>query len=170
MTVARSFSTALTRVADHVQRALGWLLVVVMGVMVVDVTWQVVSRFLLRAPSSVTEELAGYLLIWIGVLGAAHGFRTRSHLGIDLLVSRLRGEARRTAAVAAHIVVAAFALSSLVIGGALLVRLAFQMNQISAALGVNVGFVYLALPLSGVVIVLFSIESITDVVSAGGPS
>jgi len=145
---------------------LAWLLVLLMGVIVVDVSWQVASRFLLRAPSSFTEELAGYLLIWIGVLGAAYGFRTRAHLGIDLLVARLRGGARRAAAVIAHTLVAAFALSTMVIGGALLVRLALQLDQISAALGIRVGFVYLALPLAGIVIILFSIESIVRAATA----
>ncbi len=156
----------LTRVVDHVERALAWLLVLLMGVIVIDVSWQVVSRFLLRAPSSFTEELAGFLLIWIGVLGAAYGFRTRSHLGIDLLVSRLRGGARRTATIIAHALVAAFALSTMVIGGVILVRLAFQLNQISAAMGIRVGFVYLALPLAGMLMTVFSIESIAKAVTA----
>jgi TRAP-type C4-dicarboxylate transport system permease small subunit len=156
----------LTRVVDRIEHALAWLLVLLMGVMVIDVTWQVVSRFLLRAPSSFTEELAGFLLIWIGLLGAAYGFRTRSHLGIDLLVSRLRGGARRTATIIAHTLVAAFALSALVIGGVLLVRLAFQLDQISAAMGIRVGFVYLALPLAGMLMIVFSIESIAKAVTA----
>ncbi len=166
MTATAEHPALLTRVVDHVERALAWLLVLLMGVIVIDVTWQVVSRFLLRAPSSFTEELAGFLLIWIGVLGAAYGFRTRSHLGIDLLVSQLRGQARRTATIIAHALVAAFALSTMVIGGVILVRLAFQLNQISAAMGVRVGFVYLALPLAGMLMTVFSIESIAKAVTA----
>lgn len=123
------------------------------------------SRFLLRAPSSFTEELAGFLLIWVGILGAAYGFRTRAHLGIDLLVSRLRSGARRAVTILAHTVVVLFALSVMVIGGTLLVRLAFQLDQISAAMGIRVGFVYLVLPLSGVLITLFSIESIARAIA-----
>jgi TRAP-type C4-dicarboxylate transport system permease small subunit len=166
MTATTGHPPLLTRAADRVEHALGWLLVLLMGVMVIDVTWQVVSRFLLRAPSSFTEELAGFLLIWIGVLGAAYGFRTRSHLGIDLLVSRLRGGARRNATIIAHTLVTVFALSVMVIGGALLVRLALQLNQISAAMGIRVGFVYLALPLAGMLMIVFSIESIAKAVTA----
>jgi len=154
------------RVADQAERLLAWVLVVLMGLMVIDVSWQVVSRLVFRAPSSFTEELAGFLLIWIGLLGAAYGFRTRAHLGIDLLVTKLRGTQRRTAQVLSHTLVALFALSTMVIGGFRLVLLAFQLDQISAAMGVRVGFVYLALPLAGVLIVLFSIESIAKVAIA----
>lgn len=166
MKAATGVAGLLTRVVDHVERTLAWLLVLLMGVMVIDVTWQVVSRFLLRAPSSFTEELAGFLLIWVGILGAAYGFRTRAHLGIDLVVLRLPRKARRTATIVAHVLVAAFALSTMVIGGLLLVRLAFQLDQTSAAMGIRVGFVYLALPLAGILIIVFSTESIAKAVAA----
>jgi TRAP-type C4-dicarboxylate transport system permease small subunit len=158
--------TVRAGVLDHVQRALGWLLSLLMGVMVVDVTWQVASRFVLRAPSSFTGELAGFLLIWIGLLGAAYCLRTGSHLGIDLLVARLRGRARRAAMIAAHLLVAAFALSTLVIGGLSLVRLALHLHEISAAMAIPVGFVYLALPLAGLLMLVFSIEAIARTVTA----
>ena len=154
----------LTRFADRIERALGWLLVVLMSVMVVDVTWQVASRFLFQDPSSFTEELAGFLLIWISLLGAAYGFRTRAHLGIDLLVSQLGGGWRVGAEASAHFLVLLFALTTMVGGGTQLVRLAFRLDQISAAMGIRVGFVYLALPLSGVLVILFSIESISKCV------
>ena len=163
-----SASSNLTRVADAAERALAWLLVGLMGVMVIDVAWQVASRFVFRAPSSFTEELAGFLLIWIGLLGAAYGFRTRAHLGIDLLVSGLRGGARKGVTALAHTLVALFALSAMVVGGYLLVRLAFQLNQISASMGLRMGFVYLALPLAGILVTLFSVESIVQTLRAPG--
>ena len=151
------------RVADNTERLLAWVLVALMGLMVIDVSWQVVSRFVFRSPSSFTEELAGFLLIWIGLLGAAYGFRTRAHLGIDLLVSKLSGKTRKLALVFSHTLVALFAISTMVIGGFQLVSLAFQLNQISAAMGIRMGFVYLALPIAGLLIVLFSVESIAKV-------
>lgn len=166
MTAPTGSPELLTRAIDRVERALGWLLALLMGVMVIDVVWQVVSRFLLRAPSSFTEELAGFLLIWIGILGAAYGFRTRTHLGIDLLVSSLRGRTRRAVTIAAHVLVAAFALATMVIGGMLLVQLAFRLDQTSAAMGMRVAFVYLVLPLAGVLVILFSLESIAKAAAA----
>ena len=53
------------------------------------VCWQVFSRFILRAPSSYTEELARFLLIWIGVLGASYAYRTKAHLGLDLFYQKM---------------------------------------------------------------------------------
>jgi len=157
--------TPFARLVGHSERSLGHLLVVLMAVMVVDVSWQVISRYLLRDPSSFTEELAGFLLIWIGLLGAAYALRTRAHLGIGLLVDGLTGAARRWATVLSHSLVLLFALTVMVGGGLRLVQLAFQLQQISAAMGIRMGYVYLALPLSGLLMTLFSAATIADVVA-----
>ena len=76
---------------EWIDKALAAVLTSLMAGMVMAVTWQVFTRFILPRPSSVTEELARFLLIWIGVLGAAYALRTKSHLGIDVLAGRLTG-------------------------------------------------------------------------------
>ena len=159
MTTRAVSDSVLSPLAEKAERTLGWVLVVLMSVMVIDVTWQVASRYVLRDPSSFTEELAGFLLIWISLLGAAYGFRTRAHLGIDLLVSALSDGPRRAVEALSHLLVFLFALSTMVVGGLRLVSLAFHLDQISAALGVRMGFVYLALPISGLLVMLFSVEA-----------
>lgn len=153
------------RFVGSLERALGHLLVVLMAVMVLDVTWQVTSRYLLRSPSSFTEELAGFLLIWIGLLGSAYALRTRAHLGIDLLTERLGGVARMWTGVLTHTLVLLFAASVMVVGGLRLVFLAFQLQQISAAMGVRMGYVYLAVPLAGALMVLFAAAEIGEEIS-----
>ena len=65
---------------------------ILMGVMVLNVTWQVVSRYLLRDPSSFTDELARYSMIWLGLLGAAYVSGKQGHLAIDVLVEKIQGK------------------------------------------------------------------------------
>ena len=69
-----------------IEKLLEWFLVFLMSVLVIDVLWQVFSRYVLNAPSSYTDELAGFLLIWVGVVGAAYVAANREHLAIDLLL------------------------------------------------------------------------------------
>lgn len=137
-------------------------LIALMAVMVLDVTWQVVSRFIINRPSSFTEELAGFLLIWIGLLGAAYAYETRAHLGIDLLREKLGVAGSRKLDLVVNLLVILFALAIMVGGGLNLVILAFKLDQISAAIGIGMGYVYLALPLSGLLIILFAAHAITD--------
>ncbi len=151
----------MQRFIEWVQRGLSALLVVLMTAMVLDVTWQVITRFLLRHPSSFTEELAGFLLVWIGLLGACYALQTRAHLGIDLLAGRVSDASRKWVELVVYSLVGLFAFFVMVIGGLRLVWLAFQLNQISAAMGLKMGYVYLAVPISGVLMIIFSTGYIT---------
>ncbi len=54
-----------------IDKLLATFLVIIMTAMVLNVLWQVASRFILGSPSSFTDELARYLMIWVGILGAA---------------------------------------------------------------------------------------------------
>jgi TRAP-type C4-dicarboxylate transport system permease small subunit len=146
------------------ERALGWLLVLLMAVSVLNVLWQVFTRFALSDPSSFTEELARYLLIWIGLLGAAYASGQRMHLAIDLLPTRLRGRSRTALAVFGHLCVVTFATGVLTLGGLRLVLLTFSLGQTSAALGVPLGWVYLALPGSGILIAGFAVRDLVELV------
>jgi len=141
---------------DRINRPITFLLIVLMAAIVIDVSWQVVSRFIVRRPSSFSEELAGFLLIWIGLLGAAYAYYTRAHLGIDILIGRLKGAGKRIVEIVSHSIVFLFALLVMVAGGIRLVRLTFTLRQISPALHIPIGYVYLVIPFSGVLIMLYA--------------
>ncbi len=132
------------------------VLIVLMAAIVLDVTWQVFTRFILKNPSSFTEELAGFLLIWIGLLGASHALYTKAHLGIDLLTYKLQGVKRQVIDIIVYSFVLLFALSIMVIGGLKLVNLTLRLNQISPGMKIPMGYVYTVLPVSGVLMILYS--------------
>lgn len=140
-------------------RALRLALIVLMGAMVLAVTWQVVSRYLLASPSSWTEEFARYDLIWIGMLGTAYAFRTQVHIGLDLLPRKLKGRRARLLQWFTLLVIIIFAVAVLVIGGGNLMLLTWQLRQTSAALGLPIAAVYSVIPLTGVLVTIYSIAA-----------
>lgn len=133
------------------------VLIILMAAIVIDVSWQIITRFILKDPSSFSEELAGFLLIWIGLLGASYALYTRAHLGIDILTAKLEGTKRRSSEILIYSIVLLFAFFVLVIGGFKLVILTFTLNQISPALGITMGYIYIVLPLTGLLMIYFSI-------------
>lgn len=143
-----------------IDQVLGWVLMVLMAVMVLDVTWQVITRFVLSAPSSLTEEIARFLLVWIGLLGAAYAFRVRAHLGLDLLTTNLPPKAQWRTEVAVNVICFAFAAVVMVFGGFKLVALTLDLQQLSPALQVPMGYIYTVIPLSGILICLFAVDHI----------
>ncbi len=140
-----------------------WLAHLVVGLlaaMTLNVIWQVASRYLLRAPSPFTDELARYLLIWLGLFGAAYASGQGSHLSIDLLATRLTPRQRQWVNAFIHCCVILFAACVMIAGGLRLVYLTLTLNQTSAALGLPLGVVYSALPLSGLLVVAYKVMDI----------
>jgi len=150
----------MTNATRTVDRTLGWILVVLVGIAVANVLWQVFTRFVLSDPSSFTDELARYLLIWIGLLGAGYAAGRQLHLAIDLLPKKLTGRPRFYLCVLIETCIFLFALSVLVFGGTSLVVLTLTLGQTSAALHVPLGYVYLVLPLSGLLIMFYAVGAV----------
>lgn len=153
----------LRRIVDQ---TLAWFLIALMFIAVVNVLWQVFTRWVLDDPSAYTEELARYLLIWIGLLGSGYAVGQKMHLAIDLLPNSLQGARRHMLEILIQGLILAFAVSVMVVGGYRLVSLTLLMGQTSAALGLQLGWVYSVLPLSGVVIAFYAILSIIERVQA----
>jgi len=149
---------AFLSLVDSIDKLLQKLLIVLMAVLLIDVSWQVLTRFILANPSSFTEELARFLLIWIGLLGSAHAYRHKMHLGVDIFVKSLSTTSAKVLKQAVQLITIAFALSVLVFGGGKLMLLAIHLNQESPAMHINMGVIYIALPLSGILLALFAIE------------
>jgi TRAP-type C4-dicarboxylate transport system permease small subunit len=143
------------------------VLTLLMGALVLDVLWQVASRYLLRRPSSWTDELATMLIVWVALLGASVAFIRRSHLGVDYFVEKLPPRARLLSELLGYALVGLFAAAVLLVGGIKLVVLTLLTEQVSPALGVKMGYVYLALPVSGGFILLFAVEALVGRIVAG---
>ncbi len=177
-----SLLVALKRVLD---RLLESLVMVVMAVLVLDVLWQVFTRLiapfgrwlssqnhsgLLRVlvwlipkkPSVWTEELAVFMVIWVALLGAAVALGRGAHLGIDYFVGKLPARARLCTEVVVFLCVSAFSLFVMVLGGVDLVLSNLELGQRSPALEVKMGYVYLAVPISGFFLTLYAIMGLAE--------
>lgn len=139
-------------------RVLAAALSILMAAMVLDVTWQIFTRFLIDSPSSWTEELARFLLIWIGLLGASWAYRQRAHLGLSYLVDKLGPSTRQWLDIFGYLASALFAVLVMILGGGKLVLLTLELEQISPSLGWSIGYVYLVIPLSGVLITIYALD------------
>ena len=125
-------------------------LVVLMSLLVLDVLWQVASRYILRSPSSFTDELARYLLIWVALIGAAYATGKNMHLAIDILLLHRF----------IYLLILVFALLVMVVGGIRLVYISFALGQLAATLQVSLAYVYISLPVSGLLICFYCIHEL----------
>ncbi|MDP5229515.1 MAG: TRAP transporter small permease [Cellulophaga sp.] len=148
------------KIRDTIDKILANFLVVIMAVMVLNVLWQVASRFLLGTPSSFTDELARYLMIWVGILGAAYVSGKNMHVAIDVLPSRLSAATQKKLKFIVRILVMLFCLTAMVIGGSRLVYITYVLDQKSAALQLPLAVVYMVIPISGILIIYYKISDL----------
>ncbi len=137
-------------------------LMVLLVVMVLDVAWGVFTRYVAPKPSPFTEELAAFLMMWIGLLGGAYALRQKAHLGIDILTSKLSERNQQRWDIFIYSAVIVFAVLVLVWGGIRLVVIQLYLKQVSAAMQIHVGYVYLVLPLTGLLLVLYAVYFIQE--------
>jgi len=148
----------LYKLIEKTHIGLKWILIILLTVMVIDVSWQVFSRYILQQSSSITEELATFLLIWVGLLGAAYAYREKAHLGIDLISDRLISKGKFYSEIIVLIVVVLVSFFVFVFGGLRLVYITFTLNQLSPAMRINMGFIYSVIPITGILIILYSFD------------
>ena len=136
---------------------LEWILALLLGVMVLDVFWGVVTRYVMDSQSSWTDELARFLLIWLSILGAAYASGKKLHIAIELLPQYLNERNQKILDIVIAVVVLLFGIAVFLIGGLRYVYISFALGQTSPALNLPIGFVYLVLPISGLFIMYYKL-------------
>ena len=129
--------------------------------MVLLTCWQVFTRYVLRNPSSWSEEMVSYLFAWMSLFGASLVVGERGHMNIPIIVERFGDRGRKFFAIFGELVACIFAGVILVYGGIQITSLA--MGQMTSALGVPIGIFYVVLPLSGALNIIYTILNIVDI-------
>jgi TRAP-type C4-dicarboxylate transport system permease small subunit len=147
----------LNRLKLAVDRVIAAFSVIVMIALVVCVVWQVFSRYVLNQPSTLTDELARFLMIWVGLLGAAYTVGAQRHLSIDLLFMSINKRKQALLSLFINLLIFSFAGSVIVTGGIKLINKTLATVQVSAAMQIPMGYVYIILPLSGAVMMFYAL-------------
>ncbi len=149
---------------QRIDKILEFFLVVLMGTLVIDVVWQVLSRFVFKDPSSFTDELATFLLIWVGLAGAAYVKGKNEHLAIDILHTKLSPKSLNKMMIFINFLVIVFSGTVMVVGGVWLVYTRFVLGQLSASIQVPLGYVYMIVPISGLLMSYYAIDDIRHLI------
>jgi TRAP-type C4-dicarboxylate transport system permease small subunit len=129
-------------------------------------TYQIVTRYFLNSPSTVSEEIVTYSFTWLSVLAAAYVFGKRGHLAMTFLSAKFTGKPRIFLDMFSEILVILTAVALLLYGGYVMVT--ENMDQVTNSLTISMGLVYAILPLSGAIILLYGIMNILDMFKALG--
>lgn len=153
---------SIRKVLDIVLR---WVVIALFAAMVFFGTYQICTRYFLGKPSSFSEELLTYMFGWMALLAGAYVFGKRDHMRMGFLADKLKGAPKLALEVVIELMILAFSAIVLVYGGISIVQLTW--TQVTASLGIPMGLVYLAVPITGVCIIIYNILNLADMVSRG---
>lgn len=139
---------------------LEWTVVVLIAVMLFSVLWGVLTRYIFADQSPWTDELARFMLIWVSIIGAAYVSGKNAHIAIDLLPATLSDKIKLRLDIVTGFIISSFVFMIFIIGGLRYIYISFRLGQTSAALELPMGYVYLVLPVAGMIIIYFRIYGI----------
>lgn len=159
----------MKKLVEYINKGLAAFTVSLSSFLVLCVVWQVLSRYIIGKPSTVTDEIARYLFMWVALIGAAYTTGLKRHLAIDLMTMKLKGKRKIINEIIIQLAIAVFASVVLVFGGSNLAIKTLATGQLTPALGWEMGYIYFCLPISGALMIFYSvvyaIEKIQQLIS-----
>lgn len=147
-----------------IDTCLSWGCIGIFMALVLIGLYQILVRYVLNSPSTVSEELLTYGFTWMSLLSAALVFGRREHMRMGFLADRITGKARVVLEVVIELLIFAFVGIVMVYGGLEIVKL--TMSQTTASLGIPMGVVYLVVLLSGIITAVYCVLNIIDLCSS----
>lgn len=151
----------MKRIHKFTTTALGALCIALFAALVLATTWQVFSRLVLHAPVTWSEELAKMLFVWLSFLGLALVYGERGHMAVEFLTRKCGERGEKVFAIWTHFASLLLGAIALLWGGWNAAMNAWSQNL--TALPVNMGSVYLVMPISGVAVVLYAIYHMVEI-------
>ncbi|MDH3320341.1 MAG: TRAP transporter small permease [Betaproteobacteria bacterium] len=132
------------------------------------IAWSVVMRYVFNQAPVWVDDVVGFMLVGIVMLGAAQVLRRGDHIGVDLLTSRLPPRARRWADAWSSLAVLAVSLI-LMVNGWRTAMFARQLGIVAEGrVEIPVFWLQLLLPLGGLLMALVALEALARL-AAGAP-
>jgi TRAP-type C4-dicarboxylate transport system permease small subunit len=127
------------------QRWLQTIVAILCGALLFLGFLQVLFRYVFKLPLGWSEEMARFVFVWIVFLGAAIGVNTKAHIAIDILLRYLPTNIVRFFRLFTEITILGFAIFLMLYGWKIT---SIAMRQITPALEIPWGCVYIAIPVS----------------------
>ncbi|MHA6511823.1 TRAP transporter small permease [Tessaracoccus sp. Z1128] len=157
----------MTAVKKGIDRLLAVLVALLFAVLTLVVVWQVFARQVLKSAPAWTGEAANYLFVWTSLIGIAFVFGERGHMAVTFVAERVPKPVRYVTAVVIQLIIIGFAVLVLILGGWESAMNAWLQNSVS--LPVNIGWMYLMMPVAGLFIVFYALNHILEDLRGEGP-
>ncbi len=151
----------MKKILTLMEKTFAFLSMAGIGLMLIIIFLQVISRYFFGYTASYSEELSRYLFVWVTFLSLPVVSRQGGHMVVGLLTERFTGERLRRLKIVGCICSMAF-LAIMVWQGIRMVQLAVW--QTSPAMEIPMSYMYISIPLGCGGMLLLVLEELLDLV------
>lgn len=133
------------KILNVLKKIQDWIVIIGLGVMTIITVYSVFNRFILRQAVTWSDEATRYLFIWVSLIGASIGVEENVHANVSVFVDFIPKKVRKYIYIISNVLCVFFCVVMVYTGIQLVIA---QSNQVSAAMRINMSVIYLALPVS----------------------
>ena len=148
----------LDNIRNVMNKVIRIVCILLFAFMVIIGTYQILVRYIFNNPSTVSEELLTYSFTWMSLFAAAYVFGKREHMRMGFLADKLNKKKLTILNAIIEIIIIAY-------GGISITSL--SMTQKTASLGIPMGYVYIVIPITGVVIAVYGVLNVICLIRKG---
>jgi TRAP-type C4-dicarboxylate transport system permease small subunit len=119
------------------------ILTVLLSAMSLIIGVQIFMRYIVQSSLAWSEELARYLFIWVSYIGVSYAVKKHAHIRIEAAVLLMPKRIHKYIYILSNIVFLVFAVMVVKEGFVLSMKI-FKFGQSSPAMGIPMGYIYLA--------------------------
>ncbi|PWU67219.1 MULTISPECIES: TRAP transporter small permease [Gracilibacillus] len=155
--------TIMKKLNQHIEE---WMLVLLLVVSLSSITLQICMRFIFDNSLAWSEELARYCFIWLIYIGIAYGVKRSRHICLDVVYDIVPIPVKKVMLVASYILVGIFAIV-VIYYSYFMIEQIVSFGQKSAAMRINMAYVYLSVPVGMALTILRVIQNMVYVFKNG---
>ncbi len=141
----------MNKINEIIDKVMTAFLAIAMLSLLLGGTWQIFTRWVVRDPSTFTDEFLRYALIWSAMIGSAYCFYKNEHLALDLFSSKARGVPKILLTIFIESAIIFFVVYVFIWGG---IKVASNATNASSVMKIPFKVLYSVFPISGVLIVI----------------
>ncbi|MFC5590076.1 TRAP transporter small permease [Sporosarcina soli] len=120
--------------------------------------YQITMRYVFNSPSTISEDILSYSFVWVSLLGTALVFGQKDHMRLSFFSDKVKGRGQIALSIFSELLILTIAISVFLVGGKAVMGVGAL--QISPTLYISMDWIYIILPISGILILIYSLINI----------
>jgi len=152
----------MIKVRSILDKSLAAICALLLAFMTLLATYQVITRYAFKTPSTMSEDMLSFSFVWVSLLGTALVFGQKDHMRLSIIPDKLKGAGGLALSIFTELLIMVIAVIVFLFGGKAFVGVG--AIQASPTLNITLDWVYMILPISGILIIIYNLLNIIQAI------